>query len=91
MAEYEKKHGDFALFPVRNRKSDKAPTHSGNIFLSGKTYNLAAWEKLSKSGGKYMSGRIGDEIIPDQQAASGVQATMSRGTAKPELDDEIPF
>lgn len=98
MAEYEKKHGDFVLFAAKNRKSDKSPSHTGTIFLDGKTYNIAAWEKHSQTGNKFFSGRVGDEYNPGErraptgggyQSQSSYQKTASKHST--DLDDEIPF
>jgi hypothetical protein len=97
MAEYEKKHGDFVLFIAKNRKTDKSPSHTGSIFLSGKTYNLAAWEKISKNGNVFMSGRVGDEVDENGQTKYQKMSqpqnspSYAKTSSKHDLDDEIPF
>lgn len=59
---YEKKEGDFTLFKVEDKKSEKHPDYTGSIFIGGKDYYLDAWKKVGKESGKpFLSGKIGAE------------------------------
>jgi uncharacterized protein (DUF736 family) len=89
MSNYQKKNGDFVLFPTKMKKSEKSPDYTGNIFFDGKTYSLAAWNKTSKAGNKFWSGLMGDEI--DEEKSNNFGSKVNSKPANQELDDEIPF
>lgn len=78
MAGYERKNGDWILFP---NKSDnpKAPSFKGTILWEGTEYELAGWTKQGQNG-KFVTG----SMKPKQQ--------RSAAPARQVQDDEdIPF
>lgn len=64
---YEKKHGDGALFKSKNKKTDKHPDYTGDIYLDGTLYWLSAWVKNTKNGDKFLSVSVGGEKKPKEE------------------------
>lgn len=84
---YEEKDGDFVLFRNNKRKSEKSPHFTGTINKNGQKFNLSMWEKTSKNGNQFYSGKIGDVYQPPQ---SNAKATIERARVTT-LDDEVPW
>ena len=88
MAEYDNSN-TFALFKNQKDGNENRPDYTGNLTLpDGKEMRMAAWIRESKSGLKYLSGRI-EESIADKLAnapdePSGLDNAHIEG-------DEVPF
>ena len=88
MAEYDNSN-TFALFKNDKQGNENRPDYTGNLVLpDGKEMRMAAWIRESKSGLKYLSGRI-EESIADRLAnapdePSGLDNAHVEG-------DEVPF
>jgi uncharacterized protein (DUF736 family) len=52
------------LFKNESKKNENHPDYTGKIHINGKDYYLSAWVNTSKSGSKYMSVTIGNEVEP---------------------------
>jgi uncharacterized protein (DUF736 family) len=86
---YEEKDGDFVLFRNNKRKSEKSPHYTGTINKDGQKYNFSMWEKTSKTGNAFFSGKIGDVYVPLKS-----NALAEKERARPQtqtLDDDIPW
>ena len=86
---YEEKDGDFVLFKNNKRKSEKSPHYTGTINKNGQKFNFSMWEKTSKNGNQFFSGKIGDVYVP---LKSNALAEQQR--ARPQasvMDDDIPW
>lgn len=51
------------LFKNDNKKNENHPDYNGKIHINGKDYYLSAWINTAKSGSKYISVTIGNEVI----------------------------
>jgi uncharacterized protein (DUF736 family) len=88
---YEEKDGDFVLFRNNKRKSDKSPHYTGTINKDGVKYNFSMWEKTSKNGNPFFSGKIGEVYVP---LKSNALAERERSRVQPTsktLDDDVPW
>jgi hypothetical protein len=72
---YEKRDGDCVLFKNDNRKTEKHPSHTGELLLGGVTYQVSMWPKVDRNGKTFLAGnakvkgekyRMADEKVPDQ-------------------------
>ena len=61
MGQFEQRDNEGVLFENRNKKSDKSPSHTGNVKIDGKEYQLAVWEKTSEKGLKLLSIKVSDK------------------------------
>ena len=70
MAEQYDNTNSFALF--KNEKSqDNQPDYTGNITLEGgKEMRMACWIRESKSGVKFLSGRLSEPQVQSSDAGS---------------------
>ena len=89
------------LYPVKEKKSEKAPNLTGKIFISpelaGHEIEIAGWTQTSKSGVKYISLSVKEPYRasepqyspPPQQAVNNA----SQGFQQPPdgFNDDIPF
>jgi hypothetical protein len=89
MADYQKKHGDFSMFPNKNKRTEKSADLNGKVMLDGKEYWISGWTKTSQNGERWISGSIGKEV----QQAAGFGGGMGASAAKKPapLDDDIPW
>ena len=92
---WEKKHGDVTLFANDRKTKDTQPDWRGTIYIDGKDYEMALWNKISQKGTAYMSGRMGDEAKPPE--ARGAFPNSPRPAPKPTssvkdaLNDDMPW
>jgi uncharacterized protein (DUF736 family) len=92
---WEKKHGDVTLFANDRKTKDTQPDWRGTIYVDGKDYEMALWNKISQKGTAYMSGRMGDEAKPPE--ARGAFPNSPRPAPKPTssvkdaLNDDMPW
>jgi hypothetical protein len=88
MAEQYDNTNTFVLFPNRDRKTDRHPTHTGKLNVDGVEYFMDAWVNESKKDGtKFQAGKIKRK---DQQNSGGQAQTEAPGGGN-DLDDDIPF
>ena len=82
MAEQYDNTNSFALFKqVDKQGNDARPDYTGNVTLpDGKEMRMAAWVRESKSGLKFLSGRLSEP----QPKADVVNAAV-------EGSDDVPF
>ena len=69
------------LFKNDNKKNENHPDYNGKIHINGKDYYLSAWINTAKSGSKYMSVTIGNEVT--EKVEEKPQPKKS--------DDDLPF
>ena len=78
-----------ALFPVKERASDKHPTHSGNVNVGGKDWFVVGWtntyEDTSGETKKYISLKF-NEPKPKENGTKVVGAVDS-----PFSNDDLAF
>jgi uncharacterized protein (DUF736 family) len=87
---YEKKHGDCVLFPNNRKKNEKEPDFRGKIFIDGKDYDLAFWNKEGKNGA-FLSGRMGGESQNYEKKGFATNFQRPKPEPQKELDDDIPW
>ena len=78
-----------ALFPVKERASDKHPTHSGNVNVGGKDWFVVGWtityEDTSGNTKKYISLKF-NEPKPKEETSKVVGTIDSHFK-----EDDLPF
>ncbi len=84
----------FILFRNDKEGNEKRPDYTGTINIDGTEYRLAAWIKDGKKG-KFMTGKIGDEVENKQSQNQPPPRTEQRQNPhQPKtdsFDDDIPF
>ena len=61
--QYQNEPGKGVLFRNRFKEdNERRPDFVGSVNVEGVDYELAAWQNTSKSGIKYLSLRMGDEV-----------------------------
>lgn len=89
--EYDDKN-TFILFYETDKKTDKSPDFTGKLTdENGKEWRIAAWERTSKSGKNFLSGKV-DEFKPKTEtAAPSWEAQREKFAAKKdEVVAEVP-
>lgn len=70
MADYDNTNS-FAMFKNEKGENLARPDYTGTITLEGnKEMRMAAWVKESKSGVKYLSGRLSEPQLQSSEAGS---------------------
>ena len=90
---YEKKNGDFVLFP-NERKQGNQPDYRGSIFLNGQEFEIACWNKTSKAGNRFISGNMGkvkEDKPKDSVGWGNKPASNHLDDVKMSFDDDIPW
>lgn len=90
MQEYDNKN-TFMLFYETEKKTDKSPDFTGKLTdINGKEWRIAAWERTSKNGKNFLSGKV-DEFKPKEQttAAPSWEAQRQKFAKKDEVVTEI--
>lgn len=87
MAEYDNEKSGVAFYNDY-KKTDKQPTYRGTLQINGIKYKQAVWEKVAKSGKKYLS--FSYELEADDANARNQKPVEAKSLAD-EIDDEIPF
>lgn len=90
---YETKPGTWTLFAVKERKSDKHPSHTGTLIdEEGREYFLDAWVNESKSGQRYFSGKLKAKVAkPYEDTAKTVERFKDTTRKAFDISDDIPF
>lgn len=82
--QFEMKENTFKLFKNKNKKTEIDADWTGSIKLAdGVEYWFNAYEKVSKTGTKYFSGKIGK---PKQQGF-----TPRGNDEMPRSNEDVPF
>jgi len=83
-----------ALFPNRDRKTDRHPNATGSALINGIEFWVSAWTKIDRNGNKFqsLSFKIKEQREPDggRGHAQRDDGWVWRAPGDP-LDDEIPF
>lgn len=84
---YEHKEGQGSLF--KNEKAnDRQPDFKGTIVIGGVTYEVAAWEKTSQRGTKFLSLQAS---LPRERAEQQPQQPVYQApTPQPQYTEEFP-
>lgn len=94
---YEHKEGQGSLF--KNEKAnDRQPDFKGAIVIGGVTYEVAAWEKTSQRGTKFLSLQAS---LPRERAEQQPQQSVYQAPVEPEAtmtdfgapypNEDLPF
>lgn len=89
MSQYDRTN-TFALFPVKDRKTDKHPNLSGTLTLDdGSEWFIDGWTTTAKNGSKFINGKVKRKQARQEDVVARVQQGVNQhfGTG----DDEIPF
>ena len=76
----------FILFYETDKKTEKSPEYTGTFTdINGKEWRIAAWERTSKSGKNFLSGKV-DEFKPKEQTtAPSWEAQRQKFAAKKDV------
>ena len=86
MAEQYDNKNSFALFKNEKGDNEARPDYTGTVTLeNGKDMRMAAWIRESKSGIKFLSGRLSE---PQVQASDAGSANVNNAAVEGE---EVPF
>lgn len=90
MSQYDRTN-TFALFPVKDRKSDKHPNLSGTLTLDdGTEWFIDGWTTTAKNGNKFINGKVkrkqprNDDVV--EKVRAGVNQHFGTGD-----DSDVPF
>ena len=87
MPDYDRKN-TFILFYETDKKTEKSPDFTGTFTDEhGKEWRIAAWERSSKSGKKFLSGKV-DEFKPKETGGSW-EAQREKFTKKDEVVTDV--
>ena len=82
MAEQYDNTNSFALFKNDKGDNESRPDYTGNITLEGgKEMRMACWIRESKSGLKFLSGRISEPQVQSETTNASVEGA----------DADVPF
>lgn len=82
MADYDNTNSG-VLFPVKEKRTEKAPDFTGSFNFGGKEVRLSAWKRKSQAGNMFLSIKVDDY----QKKETAVKTVDIQ-----EIDvDEIPF
>lgn len=71
MAEQYDNTNSFALFKNEKGDNEARPDYTGTVTLeNGKEMRMACWVRESKSGVKFLSGRLSEPQVQSSQAGS---------------------
>lgn len=102
---YEHKEGQGSLFK-NEKQNDRQPDYKGTILIGGVTYEVAAWERTSQRGSKYLSLQASMPRERSEQDAAprpqynrpqapsyqpSYQPSMPEPAPMPTIDDMPPF
>jgi len=85
---YEHREGSGSLFPNRDKKGDNHPDYKGDALFNGQRVELAAWKKVGRSGGGFLSVQIKPAREQSHAAPERSVSTAPRSAVE---DDEVPF
>jgi len=88
MADYEIREGQANLFAPKEKKSEKSPDFSNQMYVDGKLKEVALWENRDKNGKIFYGCKISDGK-PREKKPYQPQQPAEKVDFKP--DDGIPF
>lgn len=92
MTDYDNRN-TFVLFQNDKEGNDKRPDYKGTMVnADGQEQKIAAWIRKSKTGKKFMSGKIDMEGAPAaKKAPATIQEAFGQGNGAAGYEDNIPF
>ena len=95
---YEHKEGQGSLFK-NEKQNDRQPDYKGTIVIGGTTYEVAAWERTSQRGSKFLSlqaqvPRVQAEQQPSQPTYQSAPAPVQepfQGYEPANGEEDLPF
>jgi uncharacterized protein (DUF736 family) len=76
-----------AIFPAREKKTEKHPDMTGSLNVDGVEYYVSGWTKVSQKGQKFLS----LSVNPKQQVAKQNVKQAQQVVADDFDDDSLPF
>jgi len=86
MADYDNEMSGVA-FTNDYKKTEKQPKYRGTLTINGVEYKQTVWEKVAKSGKKYLSFQY---ELPTDEPKRAVPVFQPEQESD-ELDDHVPF
>ena len=91
MSQYDKTN-TFALFPVKDRKTDKHPNLSGTLVLDdGSEWFIDGWTTTGKNGNKFINGKVKRKAARQDDVVARVQQGVNQHFGRGDDDDLVPF
>lgn len=76
----------------KKEEGDRLPDYKGNCLIGGKKWDIGAWIKPTKSGGKLMSLKFSEPYKKDDPGAYVKPPPVPPSADKPRTDDDdVPF
>jgi uncharacterized protein (DUF736 family) len=85
---YEQKNGEISIFPNRKKENDKHPDYKGTVMIDGKAWDIALWDKTSKSGLTYMGGKVSEPWKGNDKPS---RDNLSQPASTPRPVNDVPF
>ncbi len=85
---YEAKPNTGTLWKNDRKEKDTHPDYRGTINVDGKDYEISAWIKSKRDGGKFMSLAVKE---PYQATVRKAEREAWGVSGSDELDDQVPF
>ena len=75
-----------AIFPAREKKTEKHPDMTGSLNVDGVEYYVSGWTKVSQKGQKFLSLSVkAKEQVAKQNVRQAQQVVAD------DFDDDLPF
>lgn len=84
----------FALFPVKDRKSDKHPNLTGTLTLDdGSEWFIDGWTTTAKNGSKFINGKVKRKQVQrtDDERVAAVRGGVNQHFTTGADDPDVPF
>lgn len=91
MSNYETKERSFTAFTNKFKKSDNHPDYRGTVKLDGVEYEIAIWQKQTRAGDMYFSGKIDDKPKVSREQVNKPLSQQAAAKGHSDDDSEIPF
>lgn len=86
MSQYDNTNSG-AIFPAREKKTEKHPDMTGSLNVEGVEYYVSGWTKVSQKGQKFLS----LSIKAKQEVAQNNVQKAQQVIAEDFPDDDLPF
>ena len=89
-----------AIFPAREKKSEKHPDMTGSLNVGGVEYYVSGWTKVSQKGQKFLSLSVNPKQQVAQKAVQQAKSTipgdrqvnvMESYNVPEDFEDDLPF
>lgn len=80
---YENRPGQGVMFPRDKQGNPNRPDYTGTVNVAGHEYEISGWEKVARSGNRYISVEVREPFQPGQQQGQNQQAPQYAPQQRP--------